>query len=182
MRRNGKTTLTFEAAIARRKKMLAFSRYATLLDAWRLRFGADRVLVAINDDLYSDPQAYLDQITDFIGVARTAVAPKLSRPGPKNTVVTAPRSATLALQANRLRTWLDANRFYRTRTFLRTAGVWRLCSEGGQPFAPLDPATRAFLCDLLRPEIERLEDMLGRDLSKWKGVSAETRTPAAADA
>src|SRR5260370_40792684 len=67
---------------------------------------------------------------------------------------------------------------YRTGRVLTAAGVWRFCFGGGPQFPPLDPLVKWRLRDLLRPEIEILEDLLHRDLSNWK--NATTRAPAAA--
>ena len=169
MRRNGKTDLPFHEAVKARKSMIAFSRYATVLEAWRARFGADKVLVVINDDLYADPQGYVNQIAEFIGVGPIVLPPKLLKPGAKNTVVTAPRNVALARGAGRARKWLEEHRLYSVISFLRDEGVWRFCGQGGAPFPPLDPVLRAKLQDVLMSEIERLEVMIGRDLSQWKG-------------
>lgn len=170
MRYNGKTELPFEEAVATQKKMLAFSRYATLLGAWREAFGTNRVLAVLNDDLKVDAQAYVDQIADFIGVERFRVREKLRLRVRDNAIATAPRSAALARQARRWRMWLGAHRHYRLRSFLKGAGVWRFCSEGGRAFGPIDPAFRAKLQGILAPEIDQLEVMLGRDLSAWRNA------------
>ncbi len=172
MRRNGKTDLPFHKAVGVHKQMIAFSCYATVLESWRARFGADQVLVTINDDLYVDPSGYVNQVATFIGADPIELPSKLLKPGAKNTVLSSPRSFIVARGAARTRAWLQAHRFYRTHRFLRDAGVWRMCGEGGEPFEPLDPAFRAQLQGELRPEIERLEVMIGRDLSRWKGDPA----------
>jgi hypothetical protein len=168
MRYNGKTHLPFEMAVMKHKKMLAFSRYATILGAWCNAFSPERVLAVFNDDLQADAQGYVDQIADFIGIERFPVREKLVQRTRDNTIATAPRSAALARQGRRLRSWLGANRLYRLRGMLKDVGFWRLCSEGGAPYGPLDPAVRARLQLILTPEIDQLEQMLGRDLSAWK--------------
>ena len=62
--------------------------------------------------------------------------------------------------------------------------VERLCMaillEGRAVFPPLDPSVRRRLRDLLRPEVEMLENLIHRDLSKWKTAisqSAERTSP-----
>ncbi len=171
MRHNGQTILSFGEAVFRYDKMLASSRYASLLCEWRALFGEDNVLVALNDDLISDPQTYLDRITDFIGTPRITVPPSLITRNRENAIETAPRSAWVACRARSFRFWLGSHRFYRTRAFLDRRGVWRFCSEGGETFPPLDDALRYRLQELLKPEIEQLEELLGRDLSNWKSAS-----------
>jgi hypothetical protein len=168
MRHNGRTGLPFEEALVRHKQMLASSRYAHHVRAWQTDFGAGNVLVVFNDDLGRDPQAYLDSITDFIGIGRVVIGEAVPARSPANTIEVAPRSARLARGARHFRFWLGSHRMYRTRRLLTKAGVWRFCFGGGPEFPPLDPAVKWRLRELLRPEVDMLEILLKRDLSTWK--------------
>jgi hypothetical protein len=168
MRHNGRTGLPFEAALEAHPKMIAFSRYATILEAWLDRFGEDRVLVLLNDDLAAAPQAYLDRVAGFVGAGPIQAGPDLVRRNRQNTIETAPRSVFVARHARRLRSYLGARRLYRVRRGLDRMGVWRACFEGGAPYPPMSAQTRARLVERLGPEIERLEGLLGRDLAAWK--------------
>jgi Sulfotransferase domain len=168
MRHNGQTELPFEEALNLYKKMLASSRYAFLLRKWHTDFGKENVLVVLNDDLAADSQAYLNRITDFIGIGRVGVRPAEIARNKANTIETAPRSAMLARNARQFRFWLGSRRMYRTRGLLTKVGVWRLCFEGAEEFPPLDPAVDSRLRDLLQLEVNELEDLLNRDLSNWK--------------
>ncbi len=177
MRQGGKTELSFEQTVRERPKLLQFSRYATLLRQWRGQFGDANVLAVLNDDLTADPQSYLDQITRFIGIAPVALEGEAAGRSRRNAIQRAPRSAALARGARRLRSWMGANRLYRARSLLGRAGLWRFCSGGGEPFPPMHPETRSWLQEQLRPEIEQLEALLGRDLSGWKGLPLEAERP-----
>lgn len=172
MRRNARTALPFDQALTSHPKMLAFSRYATLLRVWHAQFGRDNVLVALNDDLTADPQSYVDRIAAFIGIPSAPLPDRLIERRRQNRIETAPRSVWLARHARPFRSWLGANQLYRTRDVLDRAGVWRLCFEGGETFSTLDPSLERTLREMLTPEIEELEGILGRDLSFWKGVRA----------
>ncbi len=169
MRQGGKTDLPFEQAVRAHGKMLRFSRYATILRAWQANFGEANVLAVINDDLDCDPQSYVDQITSFIGAESITLASQPTSLDRRNRIETAPRNMTLARAARSARSWLGANSFYHTRSIIGRAGFWRFCSEGGASFAPIDPHTRSWLQEQLANEIEQLEDLLGRDLTAWKG-------------
>ena len=59
---------------------------------------------------------------------------------------------------------------------LRKAGVWRFSFRGGGEFGPLDPALDRRLRERFRPEVEALEEMLGRDLSQWKKPGGARRS------
>lgn len=170
MRHNGRTALGFEEAVSHHEKMLASSRYASLLREWRGLFGEGNVLVALNDDLTADPQNYLDRITRFIGIPRIILPQSMIERKRENTIETAPRSVWLARGARGLRSWLGSHRLYRARKFLDRKGVWRFCCEGGERYPPLDNAVRSRLQQLLMPEIEGLEQLLDRDLSSWKAA------------
>ena len=177
MRQGGKTVLGFDEAVRTHGAMLRFSRYATQLQAWRQWFGAENVLVALNEDLVADPQAYIDRIAAFIGAAPIRLNDEVIARNRVNTVERAPRYAWLARSARAARNWLGANRLYRVRKRLGSMGVWRFCSGGGEPFGPIDPATRSWLIEQLRPDIEQLETMLSRDLTGWLGDVRQTPVP-----
>ena len=168
MRQKGRTALTFEKAVLKHRQMLDGSRYAFHVRDWQDRFGAENVLVVLNDDLSADSQNYLDCITNFIGIPRITFADTAATGRRDNTIETAPRSVWLANKARKFRFWLGSHQFYGTRKFLNRAGVWRLCFEGGERFLTLDPGVKARLRDQLRPEVEALEHLLRRDLSQWK--------------
>ena len=170
MRQKGRTSLSFEKALLKHRQMLDSCRYEFHVLAWQEKFGADNVLVVLNDDLSADPQNYLDCITNFIGIPRITLTDATATRRSDNTIETAPRSIWVANRARKFRFWLGSRQFYRTRRFLTTAGVWRLCFEGGEKFAPLDPSVKDRLRSLLKPEVEALEHLLRRDLSRWKGT------------
>jgi hypothetical protein len=172
MRHNGRTELPFEKALVKHKQMLASSRYALHIRDWQADFGTPNVLVVFNDDLAIDPQAYLDSITDFIGVGRIVIDKEVPARSQANTIEVAPRSARLARRARRFRFWLGSRRMYRTRRLLTKAGVWRFCFGGGSEFPPIDPATKWRMRDVLRSEVEMLESLLQRDLSNWKNPTS----------
>ena len=158
-------------------QIVEVTRYAKHLPDWRARFGADRVLVLLNDDLRTDGQAYLDRVCDFIGIERYPV-PAAGAGELVNSINDLPRFPRFARKARHFMHWLEDKQAYATSNFLERAGVWKFSFGGGAKFPKLDAATEARLQELMRPEIEALEPMIGRDLSMWKRPRAETR-PAA---
>lgn len=168
MRQGGKTELPFERAVHVHSKMLKFSRYATILRQWNETFGKENVLAVINDDLQSDPQAYVDQVSSFIGIQPITLPLQATSQYRPNRIELSPRNARLARAGRKLRSSLGANGFYRTRSIMGRAGLWRFCSERGDPFPPMEPKTRLWLQQLLLADIEQLEELLGRDLTAWK--------------
>ena len=168
---------TFEQTLAnhqswaeRAGNLLSNSRYAHHLNRWFQIFGRERTLVMIHDDLEADPQAYLDRVCAFIGVRRIDLAGSRFARERINRMTRAPRSPRLALMARRLRVVLERRRLDRTRA--RLMPLFDYCGTGGAVFAPMLPATELALRERLRPEIEALEALIGRDLSRWKSVRA----------
>lgn len=146
--------------------MFSISRYAGHVRTWREMFGAERVLVVLNDDLEADPQSYLDQVTDFIGIERIDLARSAIRNHKVNEMNEAPRNYKLARRARKFRERLRRRKLY----FLseRCEPLWNYCFGRGEKFPPLDPETEASLRAQFTPEIEALEALLGRDFSSWK--------------
>ncbi len=149
------------------------------LRAWLETFGRDRVLVLIHDDLESDAQSYLDSVCDFIGIGRIGVAETPIAQRRINTFSAPPRNRRLARRARKLRDWLKAREAYGTIHLLGRAGLWRYCFEGGKEFAELSPAVEARLRERFRPEVEAIEGVIGRDLSRWKTPREAARVEAA---
>ncbi|HVN64124.1 MAG TPA: sulfotransferase, partial [Candidatus Binataceae bacterium] len=168
MRRDAWTRVGFEETIAKNKIVRESSRYAHYLRKWQDRFGAERVLVCLYDDLAVSPQKYLDRICDFIGIPRFAVDGLAVATERVNTVTHAPRSRRLAQNARNARDWLRLNRWSRTIDLLETLGVWRFCFGRGEEFTSLSPEVDARLRREFLPETEALERLIGRDLSAWK--------------
>jgi Sulfotransferase family len=146
------------------------------LKAWFETFGRDRVLVLIHDDLETDRQGFLDRVCSFIGIAPIAITESAVGEKRVNTFNGRPRNRRLARRARKLRDWLKGREAYGAINLLGRAGLWRYCFEGGEGFAPLDLDLQARLRERFRPEVEELEQLIGRNLSRWKnaGISSES--------
>jgi hypothetical protein len=159
---------SFESVVQRSWPALS-ANYASNLRGWRNIFGAANVLVVLYQDLRTDPQAYLDRVCEFVGIARIDLTTMPGATEPVNLSKEAPRSTILARTMLKLRDALIRRRYLRiARLFEAGTPAWKLFFAGGKPYAPLDPAFDAHLRHILRPEIEDLESLLGRDLSTWK--------------
>jgi len=54
----------------RHQTYLAQGRYAPMLERWFDAYGTDQVIVEAAETFYSDPQAFLDRLTDRVGLPR----------------------------------------------------------------------------------------------------------------
>ncbi|MGH7950027.1 MAG: hypothetical protein ACREQF_12430, partial [Candidatus Binataceae bacterium] len=162
------TRFEFEECVARYPHIREENRYAFHLRRWMERFGEDRTLVLFYDDLQAHEQTFADSVCDFIGVDRIDLRTITLPREVYNSIARAPKYRKLAQNARHLRRWLrehDAHRLVRT---LQDWGVWRWCFGRGEPFGPIAPDLDARLRELFRPEVEALEELVGRDLTSWK--------------
>jgi hypothetical protein len=162
------TSLPMAEFLVKVPQIIEVTRYATHLPDWQSRFGAERVLVLVNDDLRTDPQGFLDRACDFIGIARYPVPAAPSGAELINSIDDLPRYPRVARRARHLKDWLEERQAYKLSNFIERTGGWRWSFGGGAKFGPIDPEIEARLRAMLLPEIAALEKMLGRDLSAWK--------------
>src|SRR5262249_33373038 len=148
------------------------NRYATHLGAWFDRFGRDRVLVLFHEELRESAQRFVDRICDFIEAPRIQLPSNGAGTQRVNNVERAPRNLRLARRARKVRLWLEDHDWYRTVRSFEHAGIWRFCFERGDAYPPLDAEADARIRARFVPEIERLEQLVGRDLSRWKNGRA----------
>jgi Sulfotransferase family len=167
MVRQAWTRLDFAAAVARHHELRESGRYGHYLASWIERFGLENVLVLIYEDLEADPQAFLDRVCGFIGVARFNLDDSPVGNQRVHTVPVAPRSYRLARNARKVMRFLNERQYHRTARRLAETSLWRFCFEGGAPFPPPTPEDDARVREMFRPEVEHLERIIGRDLSAW---------------
>jgi hypothetical protein len=135
--------------------------YAEKVERYLARFGRERVLVLLHDELSADPGGCLERIYAFLGVRRDWRPPSQERANEARV----PRSPGL-------------NRFLRQRGLERAArwlpGLLRdplrsaFFSDTRVP--ALLPSERAFAAGIFRRDLVRLSKLLGRDLSAWLGA------------
>ena len=157
----------FEESLRKYPWIIELGRCERHLVDWFERFNHDRVQVLIFDDLEADPQGFLHSICRFLAIPEIPLdrSAKLDR---VNTAERAPRSAGLAKFARIARERLRAHRQHGIVNFWKRTPLWELCFSGGEEFGPIDSGVREHLKTFFRPEVDALENLLGRDLSKWK--------------
>jgi hypothetical protein len=154
---------SFAQSVAFDSEMLDSARYGTHFARWQASFGAQNVLATFMEDLQNDPLQYLRIVCEFVGIA------------PPEKVNTSPAygTETMALPRNyRVAHWLNAHRGSLALRLARRAGAKRLLPGGGG-FEAVEPGFAAALREILRPEVEKLERLTGRDLSAWKCAVAD---------
>jgi LPS sulfotransferase NodH len=180
LRRQAFTKADFEAAATSRGDLVESSRYGSYLEKWFAAFGRERVMVLIYDDLEANPQGFLDSVCDFIGIERFAVTASTVGTERVHQVNTLPANPRMARAARNLVAWFANRRMDRAAGIVRRNRLIKYMLEGGDPFPPPAPEMVARLRERYRPEMEKLERLIGRDLSAWKnGGENPARRPAA---
>jgi hypothetical protein len=162
---------SFEECLEKRPDVLNWSNYASHIKAWRRHFPEENILILVQEDLKTNPQAVLNQACGFIGIPVIQVTSN-SKEKMVNAIPNLPRNPRLARAARRVRDGLQKRGNYRIVNALKKTGIRNILFSGGTTFEPLRPETAVRLREHFRPEVEELEKMLGRDLSAWKGLQS----------
>ena len=163
---------SFEQAIVEDPEFMDTSRYSENYRGWQNALGAEQVLATVYDDLRDDPQSYLDNVVDFIGVPRIMLTPAQNHAVHTSDHMTHPRNYARTRNATRLADWLKAQRFDRLVAAIRDSPLRHFFLSGGPPFTEPTADLAVRLYEHFRPEVEKLEQILQRDLGGWKSVSA----------
>lgn len=139
-------------------------RFAEQLERYLDAFGRDRVHVIIHDDLRADLRGQYRRLLEFLEVDPEFV-PDFS-PANENKRVRSRWVQRLIWDPPLIRRLIPALRRFPAVHALRAA-LLSLNSDRAAR-APMDPVLRSRLGEELRPEVERLERLIGRDLSAWK--------------
>jgi hypothetical protein len=165
-RKIGVLKAPFAEVVEHHQELIAHTRYAANVEAWRELFGPKRTLVLIHEDTRLDRQGYVNRLCDFIGAPRLDLRGIRIEREPAAHVERAPKSRRNARRALRLRDLLEERGYPRLLELLDP--FFEFCMGRGEIFPPLDPALEARLRDRFRPETEELEILLDRGLADWR--------------
>jgi Sulfotransferase domain len=166
-----------EEALARDAELMESSKYATHLKSWQQTFGAENVRAMLYDDLKQDPQLFVDELVDFIGISRITLAPSQISYVHSSETLTQPRNYYSTRSAGMLADWFKAHRFDRIVAVAKRSPLKRWFLGGGAHFGEMSQELVSSLYERFRPEVEELENMLGRDLGGWKSKEARLLSP-----
>jgi hypothetical protein len=165
-RRFGMVKDAFDKIAFADRDMNLYSQYGSHLRGFIDLFGRENVLVLIHEDISSDRQGYLDKVCSFIGIPPIQ-ADSISGINDRiNHVACAPRNRKMARRVRRLKARLADHAMYRTQNLFNP--LFDYLVGRGPEFPPLDADMRSLVKVHLRPEIERLEELIQRDLPAWK--------------
>lgn len=159
---------TFEDALTRDPELMESSRYADHLKGWLHAFGPSQVMPTVHDDMEADPQGYLDKVVDFVGAKRVTLQPNQAGHVLSSDTMTQPKNYYWTRGALWLAEWSKSRKLDGVVATAKKIGALRFFVGGGPAFPEISTPERRRLRELFRPEIDKLENMLNRDLSGWK--------------
>jgi hypothetical protein len=159
---------TFKEALSIDRELLESSRYAFYLKKWQRCFGEENVLPTFYEDLLSNPQEYINRIADFVDISRFPLEPSAAVRVNSAEGRGHPRNALAIRAATVFADWLKAHRGGSMVSYVKRSSLFERLVRSGCTIEPVDPCTALRMREMLRPEIEALEIMLGKDLSAWK--------------
>ena len=175
--------LSFEDAIERYDQLLRAVRMGSSLERWLGLFPREQIHILVQDDIKADQANEVRRLYEFLGVDPTftpdafraqstgkavhgGVSPKAGAVG--WAYGTLYRAAVVG-GVRPLRKLLGERGAKDLLARLRVRDIARkVFFKRGYP--PMDEATHRRLTNQLRPEVEKLESILGRDLSTWKAA------------
>jgi hypothetical protein len=169
--KHGLADRTFRATLDAQPEMIQEGRYAAQLRPYVDAVGAANIRIGVFDDFTADPQAFLDDTTDWLGVARLPLSPEqLEAQLPASRARFVPLAKLAKLAAGWVRNHDGANVVGRVK---RAPLVQRLL------YAPLgadrptaDPEDVAYLREIFEPEIQAVEAQFGVPLrERWGWTS-----------
>jgi hypothetical protein len=170
LRKNGQFDGPFAAALEQFPRLLDRGRYATHLQRYLDLFPRQQLHVSLFDDLRTDPQAYADDVFEFLGIRRLELPPAdLKSRMPAST----PRSTAVAAAAKSASKLAKRTGLRRLRSRVKRSALVRqvLYRPYRDDRPTIDPAVAAELRLGFADEVLRLDSMLGRPVSRTWGYA-----------
>jgi len=161
---------TFEGGLASNPTYVEQGLYATHLRRWRERFPAGQMLVVLMDDIQADAARVAAKVYSFLGIDSDHQSVALHEKSNPSYVV---RNRFMEDSVKRLRKGVRRLGLQPLWQHLGNTGLRAIYrAYNRRPSQAVIPApdseTLASLRARFMPEIEALEELLGRDLSSWK--------------
>lgn len=164
----GRLACSLEEALERDPELITSNKYATHLRKWQRNFPKEQLYVNLYEDLSGNPQAFIDHLSDFLGIVRFNLHESQLGQVYSSTQMTEPRSYLATRAATATADWCKARKLDKIVANVRDSHLIRLFLGGGAPLPDIPTQTMRKIWELSLHEIEELEKMLGRDLSHWK--------------
>jgi len=164
----GMLSWSLEEALERDPELISSSQYATHLRKWQRLFPKEQLSINLHEDLNSDPQGFINNINDFLGIPRFTLQESQLGQVYASGKMTDPRSYLATRAATAMANWCKARKLDTVVASVRKSRMIRLFLGGGAPLPEISAQTMRKIWEQSLHEVEDLETILGRDLSHWK--------------
>jgi len=167
MRRYGMTACTdFREAIAEHPEILESSDYIVYLERRISLFSQENLLVLLLEDLAFQPEHYARRLCDHLCLPYIEPDSRLNR---KVNAAALPVSPVIASLGQKIADWLRSKKFYAPINLAKQIGLKSVFfGKSGNEVPRITKEERCWVVERLGPGIEKLEKLLGRDLSHWR--------------
>ncbi|MEM7452752.1 MAG: sulfotransferase domain-containing protein [Planctomycetota bacterium] len=159
----GRVPNSFQGAIDKMPRIVDSGRYREHCMKWEESFG-DRITYLVQEDIQEDPDTVLQFVFQRIGI-ETVEVPEQAKE--RINTATAPRSLALARVLSFTATTLRSLRLHSLVEYGKKLGLKKVYSGSGE-VDPMTPEMYQSLAGIFEPDIQWLEQRLGRDLSIWR--------------
>lgn len=160
----GRVRGSFSEAIGQIPRIIDAGRYRQHVVRWLDTFGTAQVTFLLLEDIEAQPESILRHLYQLLDIDAIDL-PNLAKQ--RIGEATAPKYPLLAKVAARGATWLRRRRLHRIAEFGKAIGLTQVY-RGGQSLPDLTPIERYQLLEQYEADIAFLEQLLGRDLSRWR--------------
>lgn len=164
----GMLAWSLDEALERDPELVASSKYATHLRKWQRLFPKEQLSINLHEDLNSDPQAFIDNINDFLEIPRFTLRESQKGHVYASVRMTDPRSYLATRAATAMANWCKARKLDSVVAGVRKSRLISLFLGGGAPLPEIPAHTMRKIWEQSLYEVDELEKILGRDLSHWK--------------
>lgn len=142
-------------------------RFAEQVERYLNEFGRDQVHIIIFDDFARDPAASHREVLEFLGVD-ASFAPEFERVNESKRLVNNSLQELIVRPPAPIAKLVPLLR--RTRLAHKVRAAILMANSRPTKRAPMAPELRRRLTEELAPEVKRLGDLIGRDLSGWSRI------------
>jgi hypothetical protein len=166
MLKMGQQPGTFGEALRSRPELLDHGRYGSGLDRFADRFGDDTIYVAVFDDLGADPEKFIADLLQWLGLEPFELTDELLA---TRLPASKARSALVARLARGAADWTrEHNGAEIVGRVKRAPIVHKVLYRPLKEKPQLDPADAAFIRSALDDEVRQVEKRFGVDLrGRW---------------
>ena len=185
-RGKGHTSMSFEEVVqSREARFIERGRYARQIERYLDYFACDQILILIHEEVFDAPSESLNKICSFLGVDDTFYRNQswiTKRVHPASTE----RSILLHRAIGTLATWMRAHEGFRqVLDWIKEVGIAKWVKQANKrerDYPEMADKSRRDLDGYYVPTIHRVEQILGRQVKKWRSRSTRDLTEPSLDA